>query len=143
MSEPRRLSESARRALGHIRARTVQGRFASRLYYMTEERWNGALDELRRAGHEISWTLGTVADDPSVRGGWVLDEQLTRRGASEQQQAARPTAENSEADEAALLGMIAQPPTHAMAAFTPSVAPNRARGVRSSGSQRRASRRGR
>jgi hypothetical protein len=66
------LSWPARRALAHIRARTVTGRFACPLYDMPAGVWAAALYELRRAGYAIVWTYGQVADDPTVTGGYVL-----------------------------------------------------------------------
>lgn len=66
------LSEDARLALGHIRCRTRTGRFACRLWNMEPGRWGRALNEIRAAGYRIEWTHGTVADDPTVTGGWVL-----------------------------------------------------------------------
>jgi hypothetical protein len=65
-------SQDARRALAHIKGRTVTGRFACPLFNMPAERWALALDELRARRHRIEWTYGTVADDPTVTGGWVL-----------------------------------------------------------------------
>jgi hypothetical protein len=64
------LSEAATRALNHIVGRTRQGDFANRLWNMTEPDWNQAIDELRDARYEIYWTHGTVADDPTITGGW-------------------------------------------------------------------------
>jgi hypothetical protein len=60
------------RALGHVRGRTVSGKFAARIYDWDERRWQAALARLRGAGHRIEWVDGQVADDPSVHGGWVL-----------------------------------------------------------------------
>ncbi len=68
------LSANARRALAHIKARTITGRFANQLYDMSQPAWRDALEELRAAGHRIEWTHGTVADDPTVTGGYVLRE---------------------------------------------------------------------
>ena len=82
------LSADARRALAHIRGRTVSGRFANQLYDMPDERWQTALDDLRRSGHRIEWTHGTVADDPTVTGGWRLADR--EAGPSREQQASRP-----------------------------------------------------
>ncbi len=70
----RELSANARRALAHIKARTITGRFANQLYDMSQPAWRDALEELRAAGHRIEWTHGTVADDPTVTGGYVLRE---------------------------------------------------------------------
>lgn len=67
-----KLGADARRALAHIHARTVTGRFACRLYDMNESAWTAALAELRSAGYDIQWTLGTVADDPTLNGGYTL-----------------------------------------------------------------------
>lgn len=69
---PAALSELARRALAHIRGRTVSGRFACRLWDVSQTAWDAALSELRAAGYQIDYTHGTVADDPTVTGGWVL-----------------------------------------------------------------------
>jgi hypothetical protein len=71
-ADTRQLGSAARRALAHISARTITGRFASRLYDMPADVWDSALDELRRAGHGIEWTFGQVADDPTVTGRYVL-----------------------------------------------------------------------
>ena len=76
-AEREALSESARLALVHIRARTRQGKFASGLYWMSASGWQAALEELRAAGQAIVWVYGTVADEPTIRGGWVLDEHRT------------------------------------------------------------------
>ena len=65
-AEREALSESARLALAHIRARTRQGKFASGLYWMPASEWQAALEELRAAGQAIVWVYGTVrgrADD--------------------------------------------------------------------------------
>ena len=70
-------SESARLALAHIRARTRQGKFASGLYWMPASQWQAALEELRAAGQAIVWVYGTVADEPTITGGWILDEHRT------------------------------------------------------------------
>ena len=70
-ADTRQLGSAARRALAHISARTITGRFASRLYDMPADVSDSALDELRRAGHGIEWTFGQVADDPTVTGGYV------------------------------------------------------------------------
>jgi hypothetical protein len=69
------LSVDATRALAHIRGRTVSGKFAHQLYDMPDERWQTALDELRRSGYRIEWTHSTIADDPTVTGGWRLAER--------------------------------------------------------------------
>jgi hypothetical protein len=66
------LSDPAARALGHVRARTRTGRFANQLWDMSDQEWEAALDELRRAGYQLYWTYGTVADDPTITGGWRL-----------------------------------------------------------------------
>lgn len=66
------LSGDASRALAHITGRTRSGLFASRLWDMGEVRWSNALLELHSAGYRIEWVNGTVADDPTVTGGWVL-----------------------------------------------------------------------
>ena len=66
------LGDDARRALGHIGGRTVTGGFASQLWDMPKDPWESALGELRDAGYDIRWTYGTVADDPSVLGGYVV-----------------------------------------------------------------------
>ena len=76
-AEREALSESARLALAHIRARTRQGKFASGLYWMPASEWQAALEELRAAGQAIMWVYGTVADEPTIRGGWILDEHRT------------------------------------------------------------------
>ena len=76
-AEREALSESARLALAHIRARTRQGKFASGLYWMPASEWHAALEELRAAGQAIVWVYGTVADEPTIRGGWILDEHRT------------------------------------------------------------------
>jgi hypothetical protein len=75
MREPVSLSESASRVLGHIRGRTRQAAFtfANQLWDMPDEQWTAALEEIRNAGYEIYWRYGTVADDPTVTGGWRLD----------------------------------------------------------------------
>lgn len=44
-------TQAARRALAHIRARTITGRFACPLYDMPTRTWDGALAELRQAGY--------------------------------------------------------------------------------------------
>jgi hypothetical protein len=66
------MSDNARRALAHITGRTRTGRFACRLWELSAVDWKAALDELRADGRRIEWTFGTVADDPTVTGGWVL-----------------------------------------------------------------------
>ena len=76
-AEREALSASARLALAHIRARTRQGKFASGLYWMRSCEWHRALEELRAAGRAIVWVYGTVADEPTIRGGWILDEHGT------------------------------------------------------------------
>ena len=65
------MTPNATRALAHITGRTRTGRFACRLWNMSEADWQAALAELREAGHRIDWKFGTVADDPTVTGGWV------------------------------------------------------------------------
>jgi hypothetical protein len=69
------LSGPARRALAHIRARTITGRFACPLYDMPPDVWDAALQELREADYRMVWTHGQVADDPTVTGGHVLAAQ--------------------------------------------------------------------
>jgi len=86
------LSESASRTLTHIRGRTVQGSFASQLWDMPDREWASALDEIRNGGHELYWTHGTVADDPTITGRWRLDETSSEPG-----------------DQARSLAQIAQP----------------------------------
>jgi len=76
-AEREALSESARLALAHIRARTRQGKFASGLYWMQASEWHQALEELRASGQAIMWVYGTVADEPTIRGGWILHEDRT------------------------------------------------------------------
>lgn len=66
------LSPAAARVLTHIKARTITGRFASRVYDMPRNVWDRSLDELRCGGHRIEWTHGLVADDPTVTGGYIL-----------------------------------------------------------------------
>ena len=90
------LSVDARRALAHIRGRTVSGRFANQLYDMPDERWQTALDELRHSGYRIEWTHGTIADDPTVTGGWRLAEHDHR--ASLEQQASQSVSDYRSAD---------------------------------------------
>ena len=98
------LSESARLALAHIRARARQGKFASGLYWMPASEWRAALGELRAAGQGIMWVYGTVADEPTIRGGWILDEQRTAEREN-------PTSAHaqSESEEASRLAHIACP----------------------------------
>ena len=74
----RELSANATRALAHIKAPTITGRFANQLYGMSQPAWRDALEELRAAGRRIEWTHGTVADDPTVTGGYVLREPASR-----------------------------------------------------------------
>jgi len=74
----RELSANATRALAHIKARTITGRFTSQLYDMSEPAWRDALEELQDAGHRIEWVPGRVADDPTVTGGYVLLEPASR-----------------------------------------------------------------
>jgi hypothetical protein len=76
------LGDSARRALNHIRGRTRQAAFtfANQLWDMPDKQWTAALEQIRNAGYEIYWTRGTVADEPTVTGGWRLD--ATREGAA-------------------------------------------------------------
>ena len=57
-AEREALSESARLALVHIRARTRQGKLASGLYWMPACEWHRALEELRAAGQAIVWVYG-------------------------------------------------------------------------------------
>ncbi len=77
-------SDPSRRVLAHIRGRTITGRFATRLWNMSEREWDAALSELRAAGYDIRWTLGTVADEPTVTGGYVLaGEDATTKDARE------------------------------------------------------------
>jgi hypothetical protein len=76
-AEREALSESARLALTHIRARTRQGKFASGLCWMPASEWHRALEELRVAGQTIMWVYGTVADEPTIKCGWILDEHRT------------------------------------------------------------------
>ncbi|MGO9973431.1 MAG: hypothetical protein ACLP01_11615 [Solirubrobacteraceae bacterium] len=64
-------SADVERAFAHITGRARQGAFASRLWKWSEERWTAAIAPLQDNGL-IRWTLGTVADDPTVTGGWVL-----------------------------------------------------------------------
>jgi hypothetical protein len=66
------MSHNGQRALAHITGRTRSGRFACQLSNMPKADWDGAREELRAAGHRIEWTHGTMADDPTVTGGWVL-----------------------------------------------------------------------
>jgi hypothetical protein len=66
------LSAPAQRVLGHIRGRTLTGRFACQLWDMPTPTWQAALEELRHAGYSVAWTYGQVADDPTVTGGYVL-----------------------------------------------------------------------
>jgi hypothetical protein len=73
------LSGAARRALAHIRARTITGRFAYPLYDMPPHVWDAALDELRAGGYQIVWTHGHVADESTVTGGYILAAQLGDR----------------------------------------------------------------
>ncbi len=75
------LSEPAARVLAHIRARTLQCRwtFANQLWYMPDAEWTAALDEIRNAGYAIYWTHGTIADDPTVTGGWRLDDAAAQQ----------------------------------------------------------------
>ena len=83
------LSREARRVLAHVRAGTEVGKFASGLHDMPEESWRRAVDELRSAGYRVDWTIGQVADDRAVTGGFVflkgrertqLPEGCERRG---------------------------------------------------------------
>ena len=78
----RELSANARCALAHIKGPTITGRFANRLYDMSQPAWRGALEELRAAGHRIEWVSGRVADDPTVTGGYVLREPASRERAA-------------------------------------------------------------
>ena len=59
-----------------------QGLFANRLYDMPRHQWEQALAEPQRAGIELRWTHGTIADDPTVTGGWVLPLAATRTHAA-------------------------------------------------------------
>ncbi len=68
----RKQAADDRRALGHIRGRTLGGRFAAKLWDWDERRWREALARLRAQGHQIEWVAGIVADEPTVAGGWVL-----------------------------------------------------------------------
>ena len=103
-TEREALSESARPALAHIRARTMQGKFASGLYWMSAREWQAALEELRAAGHTTVWVYGTVADEPTITGGWVLDEHWTTERESGTSAQAR-----TEHKEASRLADIARP----------------------------------
>jgi hypothetical protein len=66
------LSEHAGRALAPISAQTETGRFAAPLYSITEATWRDPLAELTAAGYRIESTFGTVADEPTVTGGYRL-----------------------------------------------------------------------
>ncbi|MGO9908830.1 MAG: hypothetical protein ACLPY3_24410 [Solirubrobacteraceae bacterium] len=103
-AEREALSESARLALAHIHARTRQGKFASGLYWMPASEWHQALEELRAAGQTIVWVYGTVADEPTIRGGWILDEHRT----AERENGTSAHAP-SESEEASRLAHIACP----------------------------------
>ena len=72
------LTPAARWALAHIRGRTVIGKFACQLWNMPTSVWHGAVAELGEAGYRIEWTHGTVADDPTVTGGYVLRARTAR-----------------------------------------------------------------
>jgi hypothetical protein len=67
------LTSDDQHALAHIRGRTTMGKFASGLYDWNSDRWKTAIDNLTSASYPIRYVHGTVADDPSVTGGWVLD----------------------------------------------------------------------
>lgn len=74
--------EDTRRALAHITGRTRQGSFANQLWNWTAERWAAAITPLERDG-VITRTLGTIADDPTVTGGWVLAHRERHRDSPE------------------------------------------------------------
>jgi len=80
--------EDTRRALAHITGRTRQGSFANQLWNFSDERWAAAIAPLREEGL-ITWTLGTVADDPTVSGGWVLVDRVHERDSPEVEAAVR------------------------------------------------------
>ena len=77
--------DDTRRALSHIRGRTLSGSFAAKLWMWTEERWAAAIAPLER-DQVIVRTLGTVADDPTVSGGWVLVDRAQERVAVREQE---------------------------------------------------------
>ena len=101
-AEREALSESARLALAHIRARTRQGKFASGLYWIQASELHQALEELRASGQAIMWVYGTVADEPTIRGGWSLDQHRTAERETETSAHAP-----SESEEASRLAHIA------------------------------------
>lgn len=75
---PTARAEIAERVLAHIRGRTRMGKFACKPYYLSGEQFEQALRDITEQGpaqgYEISWIHGQVLDDPSVTGGWVIDE---------------------------------------------------------------------
>jgi hypothetical protein len=70
-------STDAQRAFAHITGRSRQGAFASQLWNWSDERWLAALDVLRCDQQLIRWSYGTVADDPTVTGGWILAQEVS------------------------------------------------------------------
>ena len=75
------LSAEAARVVTQVRAPTDVGKFATGLRGMSEASWRSALEKLRAAGHRTERMLGTVADDPTVTGGYVLREPRKRAAA--------------------------------------------------------------
>jgi len=51
------------------------GKFACRIYSWNEQRWRAALDGLTQRGYRVRRVSGHVADDPSVTGGWILENE--------------------------------------------------------------------
>jgi hypothetical protein len=76
----------AAQVLSHIRGRSIGGRFAAKIYTFDRWRWAESLARLDAAGHRLSRVCGIVPDEPSIRGGWIIDieppplEHRTLRG---------------------------------------------------------------
>jgi hypothetical protein len=66
------------RAYRHIIARSRQQKFATCLREWPEERWHAAITPLLER-QEITYTFGTVGDDPTITGGWVLSPRFYAR----------------------------------------------------------------
>jgi hypothetical protein len=71
---PTTRTDIADQVLAHIRGRTRMGKFACRPHYPTREQHERALCDLQGQGHNIYWVHGQVLDEPTVTGGWVIDE---------------------------------------------------------------------
>lgn len=68
------LTDDERRVLAHITGRTRSGGFANQFYDWDAGRWDRALGYLTAVGYVIRWVHGTVADDPTVTGGYVIEQ---------------------------------------------------------------------